>query len=72
MTDEKRKVLEDAGVLFPAIVTNADLIRAMTDEELANFIAGQRGWYCDFKDPSEEEYPKVLLWLKSSVEMIEK
>ena len=72
MTDEKRKVLEDAGVLFPAIVTNADRIRAMTDEELANFIAGQRGWYCDFKDPSEEEYPKVLLWLKSSVEMIEK
>ncbi len=53
-------------------VTNADRIRAMTDEKLANFIAGQRGWYCDFKDPSEEEYPKVLLWLKSSVEMIEK
>lgn len=53
-------------------ITNADRIRAMTDEELANFIAGQRGWYCDFKDPSEEEYPKVLLWLTSPVEMIEK
>lgn len=49
--------------------TNADRIRAMTDEELANFIAGQRGWYCDFKDPSEEEYPKVLLWLKSPAEV---
>ena len=49
-------------------VTNADRIRAMSDEELANFIAIQRGRYCDFKDPSEEEYPKVLLWLKSPVE----
>lgn len=49
--------------------TNADRIRAMTDEELANFIAIQRGRYCDFKDPSEEEYPKVLLWLKSPVEV---
>lgn len=48
--------------------TNADRIRAMTDEELANFIARQRGRFCNFKDPSEEEYPKVLLWLKSAVE----
>lgn len=56
----------------PQPKTNAGRIRAMTDEELANFIARQRGWYCDFKDPSEEEYPKVLLWLKSPVEMIEK
>lgn len=47
--------------------TNADRIRSMTDEELAQFIAGQRGWYCDFKDPSEEEYPKVLDWLKQEV-----
>lgn len=49
--------------------SNADRIRAMTDEELANFIAIQRGRYCDFKDPSEEEYPKVLLWLKSPAEV---
>lgn len=46
-------------------MTNADRIRHMTDEELAWYIANQRGWYCDFKDPSEEEYPKVLEWLKS-------
>lgn len=45
-------------------LTRADNIRAMTDEELARFIAGQRGWYCDFKDPTDEEYPKVLEWLK--------
>lgn len=44
--------------------SNADRIRSMSDAELARFIAGQRGWYCDFKDPSEEEYPKVLSWLK--------
>ena len=46
-------------------MTNAERIRRMTDEELARFIANQRGWYCDYKDPSEEEYPKVLEWLKS-------
>lgn len=48
-------------------MTNAERIRRMPDEELARFIANQRGWYCDFKDPSEEEYPKVLSWLKSPV-----
>jgi len=48
---------------------NGNMLRAMSDEELAKFIAGQRGWYCDFKDPSEEEYPKVLDWLKSPVEV---
>ena len=50
------------------IPSNADHIRSMSDEELADFIAGQRGWYCDFKDPSEEEYSKVLDWLKATVE----
>lgn len=51
--------------------TNADYIRQMSEEELARFIAGQRGWYCDFKDPSEEEYPKVLDWLKAPAEVDE-
>ena len=69
MNANERKILEDAGVIYPTVVSNADRIRAMTDEELANFIAIQRGRYCDFKDPSEEEYPKVLLWLKSPVEV---
>ena len=50
-------------------MTNADRIRAMSDEELARFIANQRGKYCNFKDPSEEEYPKVLDWLRSPVEV---
>lgn len=50
------------------LMNNADKIRTMPDEELARFIANQRGWYCDFKDPSEEEYPKVLDWLKQEVE----
>lgn len=30
---------EEAGVLFPSIVTNADRIRAMTDKELAELFA---------------------------------
>lgn len=50
-------------------MTNADRIRGMTDEELAHFIAGQCGWYCDFKDTEEEDYPKILDWLKSQVEV---
>ena len=49
--------------------TNGDRIRAMTDEELARFIANQRGRYCDFKDPEDEEYENVLPWLKSQVEV---
>lgn len=38
MTSKERKILEDAGVLFPAVITNADKIRAMTDEELAHLL----------------------------------
>ena len=53
---------------FDKPLTNADRIRAMTDEELARFIANERGWFCDFKDPSDEEYPKVLEWLKQEVD----
>lgn len=47
--------------------TNADRIRAMTDDELARFIAGQRAFWCNFEDPFDEEYPKVLEWLKQEV-----
>lgn len=47
--------------------SNYDEIRHMGVEELARFIARQRGWYCDFKDPTDEEYPKVLEWLKQEV-----
>lgn len=38
MNANKRKILEDAGILYPSVVTNADRIRAMSDEELAEFI----------------------------------
>ena len=45
--------------------TNDDRIRSMTDEELARLIASQRGWFCNFKDPTDDEYPKVLEWLQA-------
>lgn len=45
--------------------SNADRIRAMTDEELGRLIARQRGWFCNFKDPTDDEYPKVLEWLQA-------
>ena len=38
MNANKRKILEDAGILYPSVVTNADRIRAMSDDELAEFI----------------------------------
>ena len=48
--------------------TNADRIRAMTDEELAKFIAVQRAFYCTFEDPLDKDYPKMLNWLKQEVD----
>lgn len=38
MDANKRKILEDAGVIYPSVVTKADHIRAMTDEELAEVV----------------------------------
>lgn len=38
MDANERKILEDAGVLYPTVVSNADRIRSMSDEELAQFI----------------------------------
>ena len=49
-------------------MTHADKLRAMSDEGLARFIACQRGWYCDFKDPMDDDYPMVLEWLKEECE----
>ena len=49
-------------------MTWGDKIRSMTDEELARIIALQRGWYCNFKDPTEDEYPKVIDWLRQESE----
>jgi hypothetical protein len=39
----KRRIGE---VLKPKSITNADRIRAMTDEELANFVSLCCGWTC--------------------------
>lgn len=44
--------------------TNADRIRAMTDEELAEFL-GKTKAFCDRNyDPSEEFAEEFLIWLK--------
>jgi hypothetical protein len=47
---------------------NFERLKAMSMEEMARFIAGQRGWYCDYKDPEDDEYQKVLEWLKEEVD----
>lgn len=39
MDANKRKILEDAGILYPSVVTNADRIREMSDEELAKYFS---------------------------------
>ena len=61
----KRINLMTGEVYYPS---NADRIRQMSDEELARFLARQAGRYCDYKDPEDEEYERVLPWLKSPVE----
>ena len=65
------EVLKAAPTIIEAegkgTMTNADRIRAMSDEELAKFIAGQRAFYCTFEDPSDKDYPKMLDWLKQGV-----
>lgn len=62
---------KDCPYLDPVDFTNADRIRAMTDEELARVIARNAGRYCDDKDPEDEEYERILPWLKSPVEVDE-
>lgn len=46
---------------------NYERLKAMSMEELARFIARQRGRYCNYKDPEDDEYPKALEWLKEEV-----
>lgn len=38
MDAKERKILEDAGALYPTVVSNGDRVRSMTDEELAEWI----------------------------------
>ena len=50
------------GAYVQKIVTNADRIRSMSDEELAKWLAGQAG-----KEPSDD--PAVWMdWLKQPAE----
>lgn len=61
MDANKRKILEDAGVLYPSVVTNANRIRAMSDKELARFLyikTNEDGY------PQFDNIPKWLDWLK--------
>jgi len=78
MTTKERKILENAGLLYP-VVTNADRIRQMSDEELDKFL-GEVQWdvanYCGGvtqkqKYPVPEQSGVWLDWLKSPVEVDE-
>lgn len=57
MNANKRKILEDAGVLYPSVVTNADRIRAMPDEELAKWMVGEQinGIYAFLKGLEDDD-----------------
>lgn len=58
MERKERKILEDAGALFPSVVTNADRIRAMTNEELALWLT------TNSVDRSKAAYDSYLAWLQ--------
>lgn len=44
--------------------TNADRIRAMTDEELAEFLGNTKAFCCRDRDPTEEFTAEFKTWLK--------
>ena len=50
--------------------TNADRIRAMNDEELADFLCKVKSDYqwLEHEFPSEEESEEWVVWLKSEAE----
>lgn len=70
MNANKRKILEDAGVLYPSVVTNADRIRNMTDEEMAKTISGDAIYPWCTEEPCKYESCTdcVLAWLKQEAE----
>lgn len=49
-------------------MTNADRIRAMSDEELAEFLCNVYQ-YSDMQVPSDKEINVMLEWLQSEVEV---
>lgn len=44
--------------------TNADKIRTMSDEELAEFLGNTKAFCCRDRDPSEEFTAEFKTWLK--------
>ena len=55
---------------IPIAITNADRIRSMSDEELAEFLCKVKSDYqwADHEFPSEEECGEWVEWLQSEVE----
>lgn len=51
-----------------AVKTNADRIRAMTNEELAVFLGNTKAFCCRDRDPSEEFIAEFKTWLKEEAE----
>ena len=66
MNAKERKILEDEGLIYPSVMTNADRIRAMTDRELAVFMAANQG-VTPF-DGNDQLFNNWLDWLKSYYE----
>lgn len=67
---------EEVEILLNSIVcenpkTNADRIRSMSDEELADFLCKVKSDYQwqDHEFPSEEECGEWVEWLQSEVEV---
>ena len=55
---------EDCGMFVKKPMTNADRIRAMPDEELAEFISGKARTFGE----EYEGYMSALYWLKEEAE----
>lgn len=65
MTRKERKILEEAGLIYPSVVTNADRIRSMSDGELADYLWSVKK-YDRVYDKHISSWKK---WLQSPVEV---
>ena len=65
-TEEEVEILLNSRVCEKP-KTNADRIRSMSDEELAEFLCNVNQ-YSDMQVPSKEEINVMLGWLRSEVE----
>ena len=48
--------------------THSDIIRSMTDEDLATFLGITKAWYCYYADRSKEFAKQFLVWLREEVD----